>query len=198
MLLITMRLEKIDPENWTERQREIGERIAGRRGAVRGPFQVWIQSPDACERVEALGAYVRFESNLPLRLRELSLLIAARHFDAQYSWNAHVDRTVDSGIPRSAVEAIARREVPVFDNAEDSIFFDFCDELLTNHFVSDETFSLALECFGPAGLVDAVASLGNYTMLGMCLNAFQVDLQPDREPPFPDVRGYAKVGTTET
>jgi 4-carboxymuconolactone decarboxylase len=31
----------------------------------------------------------------------------------------------------------------------------------------------------------------------MCLNAFQVDLQPDRSPPFPDVRGYAKVGTTE-
>jgi 4-carboxymuconolactone decarboxylase len=192
-----MRLEKIDPEDWTDRQREVGERIAGRRGAVRGPFQVWIQSPEACERVEALGAYVRFESSLPLRLRELSLLISARHFDAQYSWNAHVDKTVESGIARSAIEAIARRETPSFDDAEDQAFYDFCTELLTNHFVSDGTFANALEFFGPAGLVDAVASLGNYTMLGMCLNAFQFDLQPDRSPPFPDVRGYAKVGTTE-
>jgi 4-carboxymuconolactone decarboxylase len=193
-----MRLEKIDPADWTDRQREVGERIAGRRGAVRGPFQAWIQSPDACERVEALGAYVRFESSLPLRLRELSLLIAARHFDAQYSWNAHVDKTVESGIARSAIEAIAHRETPSFDNAEDQAFYDFCNELLTNHFVSDDTFARALDHFGAAGLVDTVASLGNFTMLGMCLNAFEVDLQPEREPPFPDVRGYAKVGTTET
>jgi 4-carboxymuconolactone decarboxylase len=193
-----MRLEKIDPADWTDRQREVGERIAGRRGAVRGPFQVWLQSPDACERVEALGAYVRFESSLPLRLRELSLLIAARHFDAQYSWNAHVDKTVESGIARSVIEAIAHRETPRFDNAEDEAFYDFCNELLSNHFVSDDTFARALDHFGPTGLVDTVASLGNFTMLGMCLNAFEVDLQPDREPPFPDVRGYAKVGTTET
>jgi len=30
-------------------------------------------------------------------------------------------------------------------------------------------------------------------MLGMCLNTFQVDLQADREPPFPDIRGYGRV-----
>jgi hypothetical protein len=33
----------------------------------------------------ALGAYCRFESSLDLRRRERSLLIAARHRDAQYS-----------------------------------------------------------------------------------------------------------------
>jgi 4-carboxymuconolactone decarboxylase len=193
-----MRLEKIDPADWTDRQREVGERIAGRRGAVRGPFQVWIQSPEACERVEALGAYVRFESSLPLRLRELSLLIAARHFDAQYSWNAHVDKTVESGIARSVIEAIAHRETPRFDNDEDEAFYDFCNELLSNHFVSDDDVRSSARSLRPHRLVDTVASLGNFTMLGMCLNAFEVDLQPDREPPFPDVRGYAKVGTTET
>jgi 4-carboxymuconolactone decarboxylase len=30
-------------------------------------------------------------------------------------------------------------------------------------------------------------------MLAMLLNAFEVDLQADREPPFPDIRGYARV-----
>jgi 4-carboxymuconolactone decarboxylase len=192
-----MRLDTVDPADWNERQREIGERIAGRRGAVRGPFRAWIHSPEACDRVEALGAYVRFESSLPLRLRELALLVAARHFDAQYSWNAHVDKTIESGIPRAAVEAIARKEVPEFDRDEDAAFYGFCNELLGDHFVSDATFARALAHFGPTALVDTVASLGNFTMLGMCLNAFQIDLQPDREPPFPDVRGYRKVGTTE-
>jgi len=76
----------------SDRQREISDRITARRGGTRGPFLVWLRSPDLCERVEALGAYCRFESALDPRIRELSLLIAARCFDAQYSWNAHVAR----------------------------------------------------------------------------------------------------------
>ena len=188
-----MRLPKIQPEDMSERQREVGERIAGRRGAVRGPFQAWLHSPELCERVEALGAFVRFDSSLPLRLRELSLLLAARDRNAQYSWNAHVDKAVEAGIPRAAVEAIAAGRPATFELPEDQAFYDFCQELLTEHFVTDETFARALDHFGPRGLVDAVGSLGNFSMLGMCLNAFQVDLQPDRTPPFPDVRGYQKV-----
>ena len=177
----------------TERQLEVSARIAGRRGAVRGPFQVWLQSPELCDRVEALGAFVRFESSLPLRLRELSLLLAARHWDAQYSWNAHVDKAVEAGIPAEAVRAIAERGEPTFDREDDRAFYRFCQELLETHFVSDDTFRLALEHFGSQGLVDAVGSLGNFSMLAMCLNAFQVDLQADRTPPFPDIRGYARV-----
>jgi 4-carboxymuconolactone decarboxylase len=188
-----MRLPQLKPEDMSERQREMADRIACRRGAVRGPFQVWLNSPEACDRVEALGAFLRFDSSLPVRLRELSLLLAARNWDAQYSWNAHVDKAVEAGIPRSAVDAIARREEPRFDQVDDTVFYRFCQELLHDHFVTDDTFSQALEIFGPEGLVDTVASLGNFTMLGMCLNAFQVDLQADREPPYPDVRGYARI-----
>jgi len=188
-----MRLPKIQPDEMSPRQREVADRIAGRRGAVRGPFQVWLNSPELCDRVEALGAFVRFESSLPLRLRELSLLLAARNWDAQYSWNAHVDKAIDAGVPCAAVEAVAEGRPAEFELPEDQAFYDFCQELLTEHFVSDETFARALDHFGPQGLVDAVGSLGNFTMLGMCLNAFQVDLQADRTPPFPGVRGYRKV-----
>ncbi|MEV6350125.1 carboxymuconolactone decarboxylase family protein [Actinoplanes sp. NPDC051851] len=188
-----MRLPVVNPDEMTPRQREVAERIAGRRGAVRGPFRVWLQSPELCDRVESLGAFLRFESSLPLRLRELSLLIAARHFDAQYSWNAHWEKAVAEGIPLEAVEAIANRERPVFDRDEDAAFYAFCTELLENHFVGTETFETARKHFGDEGLVDTVGSLGNFSMLAMCLNAFEVDLQADREPPFPDVRGYARV-----
>ena len=40
--------------------------------------------------------------------------------------------------------------------------------------------------------MDLIGSLGNFSMLAMLLNTFQVDLQAV-EPPFPDVRGYAKL-----
>lgn len=188
-----MRLPVISPDEMSPRQREVAERIAGRRGAVRGPFRVWLQSPELCDRVESLGAFLRFDSSLPLRLRELSLLIAARHFDAQYSWNAHFEKAVSEGIPYEAVRAIAERREPEFGSEEDVAFYAFCTELLRNHFVSAETYQRAQSHFGDQGLVDTVGSLGNFSMLAMCLNAFEVDLQADREPPFPDIRGYARV-----
>jgi 4-carboxymuconolactone decarboxylase len=176
----------------TPRQTEISDRIASRRGGTRGPFLVWLRSPELCERVEALGAYCRFESALPLRLRELSLLIAARHFDAQYSWNAHVDKAVDAGIPHECLLRLARREDPKFPDEDDQTLYQFAIEVLQNHFVDDATFAAGLGAFGEQGLVDLIGSLGNFSMLAMLLNAFEVDLQADRAGPFPDIRGYGR------
>ncbi|MFJ8861914.1 carboxymuconolactone decarboxylase family protein [Streptomyces sp. NPDC102451] len=188
-----MRIPVLAAEEMNEHQQELHARITARRGGVRGPFRVWLQSPELCERVESLGAFVRFESSLPKHLRELTLLMAARHFDAQYSWNAHVTAAVEAGIPAEAVEAIAERREPEFADEADTAFHAFCQELLETHFVSDDTFARAHKHFGSQGLVDAIGSLGNFTMLGMCLNAFQVDLQADRRPPFPDIRGFEHV-----
>ncbi|WP_329141713.1 carboxymuconolactone decarboxylase family protein [Streptomyces sp. NBC_00670] len=177
------------------RQKELAARIAGRRGAVRGPFRVWLHSPEMCERAESLGAFARFDCGLPKHLRELALLMAARNWDAQYSWNAHVHQAIEAGVPEAAVKAIAeRREADAdFEDDADLAFYRFCREILDDHFVTDATFAAALAHFGPKGLVDTIGALGNFTMLGMCLNTFQVDLQADKEPPFPDIRGYARL-----
>lgn len=182
-----------DLADLSPRQQEISDRIAGRRGAVRGPFRIWLRSPELCEKVEALGAYCRFESSLDPRLRELSLLIAARHFDAQYSWNAHVDKAVEAGVARESLDAIAERREPGFARADEEAVYRFGTEILRDHFVSDTTFARVLDEVGEQGLVDLIGSLGNFSMLAMLLNACEVDLQPGRTPPFPDVRGYAKA-----
>lgn len=174
------------------RQKEISDRISGRRGGTRGPFLVWLRSPELCEKVEALGAYCRFESALDPRIRELSLLIAARHFDAQYSWNAHVGKAFDLGVSRDALTELAGNKEPHFTSPDEELVYQFSTEILNDHFVSDETFSATIREFGEQGVVDLIGSLGNYSMLAMLLNAFQVDLQAV-EPPYPDVRGYTKV-----
>lgn len=190
-----MRLEplgELSPE-----QAELSARISGKRGGIRGPFLVWLRSPQLCDRVESLGAYCRFESALPMRLRELALLIAARRFDAQYSWNAHVDKAVAAGVDRAALERMARHEQPRFPDPDDELLYLFAAQVLGEHFVDDETFAAGLARFGERGLVDLIGALGNFTMLAMLLNTFQVDLQPDREAPFPDIRGYQRLSTHE-
>jgi 4-carboxymuconolactone decarboxylase len=174
------------------RQQEISDRISSRRGGTRGPFLVWLRSPELCEKVEALGAYCRFESALDPRLRELSLLIAARHFDAQYSWNAHIGKAADLGVSPDALAALAEHREPDFGQPDEQAVYQLSTEILAGHFVSDDTFAQALAVLGEQGVVDLIGCLGNFSMLAMLLNTFQVDLQPV-EPPFPDVRGFARV-----
>jgi 4-carboxymuconolactone decarboxylase len=181
-----------DLTNLSARQREISDRITSRRGGTRGPFLVWLRSPELCEKVEALGAYCRFESALDPRLRELSLLIAARHWDAQYSWNAHVGKAVDLGVSRESLTALAENREPRFARRDEEAVYRFSTEILGDHFVSDATFAAALGELGEQGVVDLIGSLGNFSMLAMLLNSCQVDLQP-APPPFPDVRGFARV-----
>jgi 4-carboxymuconolactone decarboxylase len=187
------RLPTLSPAELSDRQREISDRIAAKRGGTRGPFLMWLHSPGLAERVDELGAYVRFDSSLDLRLRELILLICARHFDAQYSWMAHADKAVDAGVDRAAIERLAAREDPGFAARDEQVVFAFATELLEDHFVSDATFAAALELFGNAGVVDLIGSMGNFSMLAFCLNAFEVDLKRDRPAPFADVGDYRKV-----
>jgi 4-carboxymuconolactone decarboxylase len=182
-----MRLPQLTEEGMTPEQKALSERIAGKRGGTRGPFLVWLRSPGLCDCVEALGSYVRFETKLPLKYRELGLIMAARHWDAPYSWSAHAAKTIDAGIPAEAVQAIADKREPAFDDAADALFYRFCRQLLETHFVDDETFAEALDTFGEEQLVDVIGVLGNSSMLAMCLNAFAVPLKDGQEPPFRDL-----------
>jgi 4-carboxymuconolactone decarboxylase len=169
------------------------DKIAARRGATRGPFLIWLRSPELAEKVDALGVYCRFDSSINERLRELSLLIAARHFDAQYSWNAHHKKAIEAGVSAESIKELASNEVPHFAHADEQLLYTLATQILRDHFVSQETFDAALAEWGEAGLVDIIGCLGNFSMLAMLLNTFQVDLKPGDQPPFPDVRGFAKV-----
>ena len=177
----------------TPRQREISDAIAAKRGATRGPFLIWLRSPELAAKVDALGAYCRFESGINERLRELALLIAARHFDAQYSWNAHHEKAIGAGVSAESLKELAGNEVPHFAHADEQLLYTLATQVLRGHFVDQATFDAALAEWGEAGLVDIIGCLGNFSMLAMLLNTFQVDLKPGDPEPFPDVRGFAKV-----
>ena len=188
-----MRLPELDLSTLTDRQRELYDRIGGKRGQVRGPFLIWIRSPELCDKVEALGAFLRFDTVLPERIRELAILVAARFWDAQYSWAAHSEKAVKVGVSAQAVEQLALNQVPEFTNADERAFYEFASELLTTHFVSDEKYNAAYEAFGEQGMVDIIGALGNFSMLAMCLNTFQVPLRAEQKAPFSDIQNFAKV-----
>jgi 4-carboxymuconolactone decarboxylase len=190
-----VRLPTLGYEELTPRQRESWDRHSERRETVRGPYTVWLHDPDLMDKVSAISNYFRFDCALPVKLREFGILVTARYWDAQYSWNAHVAKARAAGISDQVIEDLAANRSPRFTAQDERVFYNFAMEVLTQHFVSDETFAQARALFGDKGVTDLIGAVGYFSMLQICLNSAEVDLQPECEPPFADVRGYRKVRT---
>jgi len=188
-----MRLPTLTYEQLDARQKETWNRHAERRDKPVGPYLTWLHSPDLMDKVSPLSNYFRFDCNLPVKLREFGICVTARYWDAQYSWNAHVDKARAAGVPGEVIRDLAAGKKPSFTNDDERIYYTFAMEVLQNHFVSDRTFNEARQFFGEKALVDLIGSVGYFSMLQICLNSSETDLQPGREPPFPDVRGYKKL-----
>jgi len=87
--------------------------------------------------------------------------------------------------------------VPHFAHADEQLLYRLATRVLRDHFVDTATFDAALAEWGETGLVDVIGCLGNFSMLAMLLNTFQVDLKLGDPEPFPDVRGFAKLTPRE-
>src|SRR5687767_4340482 len=89
------------PLTWremTEAQKTMTRHVLdGPRTGMTGPFNVMLRSPVMGDFAQELGAQVRFNSTLPPPLREMAILIAARHWTGQYEWQAHKTIALDAG-----------------------------------------------------------------------------------------------------
>jgi 4-carboxymuconolactone decarboxylase len=159
----------------TDEQKAIRDRIVATRGKARGPFLVWLQSPELADRAQNLGAFCRFGSSLPPRLSELAILVMGAHWKAAYEWNAHLEHARTAGVPESVIEAIRIGATPAFAMPDDEAVYTFATELLENRKVTDETYRYAVSILGQRSVVDLVGILGYYTLISMTCVAFDVD-----------------------
>src|ERR1700761_4244935 len=80
--------------------------IVASRGAVQGPFTMFMHSPEVSGRVAHLGAYVRFEGSLDMKVRVLAAMTVAREYEAAYVWGAQTGAARQRNVPESTIAAI--------------------------------------------------------------------------------------------
>ena len=162
------------------------EIIAGKRGRFGGPFQLLIRAPEICEYASKLGEHLRWGTSLPDRLSELAIITTARFWRAQYEWYAHAPLAEKAGVPAAAIEAIRTGGTPVFIETDEALIYRVCNEIFRTQRLSDTSFSEAVKAFGEKGVVEVIAIIGYYTLIGNTLNVFQVGLPEGEKPPFPE------------
>ena len=78
-----------------------------RAGSLRGSFKALMRSPDLGNRLQHVGAYIRFGSSIPTALNELAILLARRKLNAQYEFYAHRQLGLAAGLRPELADAIA-------------------------------------------------------------------------------------------
>jgi 4-carboxymuconolactone decarboxylase len=186
---MSSRFPELKPEQWDGEQKKVAAAIAaGPRGSVRGPFLPLLYSPGLADPVQQAGAHLRYKSSLPAALNEFAILITARFWTAQYEWNAHRKLALEAGLDVKIADQIARGERPAGMSAEQTVVYDYCSELHTNHGVSDKSFNAVVEKFGRRGAMDLIGICGYYTLISMVLNVSQIPLPAGVEPGLPPLK----------
>jgi len=158
----------------------IVDAIAASRGALQGPFTAFLNSPEIAGRVAHLGAYVRFEGSLDMRVRVLAAMTVAREFEAEYVWGAQTGGARRQGVPEATITAIRdnhSRGVP----AEDAQIIDFTRQLLRRHRIDDAAFTAMQARFGNDQLVQLTGAIGYYALLAMTVNMAELSAAPGAE-----------------
>jgi 4-carboxymuconolactone decarboxylase len=158
----------------------IVDAIAQSRGAIQGPFTMFLHCPELAGRVAHLGAFVRFEGSLDMRVRVLAAMTVAREFEAVYVWGAQTGGARRQGVPEATITAIREnhsRGIP----PEDAEIVDFTRQLLRRHRVDDASAGSLRKRFGDEGFIELTGAIGYYSILAMTVNACALEAAPNAE-----------------
>jgi 4-carboxymuconolactone decarboxylase len=144
--------------------------VDGPRKGVFGPFLPLLRSPQLLERVAKAGEYLRFDSVLDARIRELATCAVARHTSNQFEWVMHAPLARKAGVAQATIDALLQGARPRGVPPDEEAALDFTRELLGTHGVSDAAYAQALGAFGEQGVVELTALVGYFTMVCWVMN----------------------------
>ena len=180
------------PEQMSEAQKKVAADLTATRGELRGPFTAIIHSPKLADRLQHLGAFIRYDCSLDLRINRIVSLMVARHWSAQYEWWVAIPFALKAGVKQSIIDAIADNRRPAGMATDEEITYDFIGELLNYKSVSDATYARAQEAFGNTGVIDMLGVTGYYTMQAMIMNTVRTQLPPGEALPLPPSPQFIK------
>lgn len=165
------RLELLTLETMNAEQRAVADKLlSGPRKGMKGPFSALLRHPDLCDKVQELGAVVRFKNAIPSTLKEMAIIMTGRHWTASYEFQAHRRMALEAGLSQAICDAIAEGKRPAGMSADETTVYEFVDELLKTGSVSDASFDKVKAKWGEKGVVDLSATVGYYCIASFVLN----------------------------
>ena len=155
-------------------------------------YRFMAHSPDAQRRQSALGRYIRFESTLDPRLRELAIVQIGYMTRTVYEYTHHVKIAQEFGVTPDEIRAVAAEtegRTTSLDPLARAVL-RAAREMVTKADLSDENFAPLKAALSNEHLVDLLMTISFYCGVIRFLAAARIDNEPEydkylKEFPFP-------------
>ena len=153
------------------------DRIAQSRGQVGGPYSILLHSPGVADRVDALSAALRAESELTAAELVLAALSVARTKDCLFVWSVQAPAARRASVSDDVIEAIRTRSTAGLSEDQADIV-DYAAQVSGGNRVDQAVFDRLKDRHGVRWLVELTTVAGHFTLISGINNAFEVPPSP--------------------
>ncbi len=147
-------------------------------------YRLLAHSPEAARRFSGLGSYIRHDSNLDPRLRELAILQVGYLARAAYEFSHHIKIARDFGVSNKDIRAMID-ETEGRRSALDPLaktVLQAAREMTTNLAAGADTMAALQQDLDHECLTDLIITIGFYNCVVRYLETMQVDVEADYLP----------------
>ena len=168
-----------NPDSLNEHDKAIYEQMVAKRksqGApFGGPYNVLMNHPELCQKVEALGYYLKFEGHLPRDVYQFVVLAVARETHSAFEWSDHIEHAREAGLPQDVIDKLKNQGI---SNNSLSTPYQLVAELLLATLnwknIPEKTQEDVIKLFGIEGLIEIVVLSGFYQMFSAINQGFDI------------------------
>lgn len=168
----------VSPEDLDGEARRLWDERAALH-AVPTSYRSFLNSPGAAVQVTGLGRYLRFESDLDPRARELAVLVVNRALDSEYGWVHHELLAQEMGIPQHVIDAVRDDEEPDGLPEVQHLAWMLAVETMKAGRATRGTVRRLVDVIGRASTTDLILVVGYYTLLAQYFRTLELELLPD-------------------
>lgn len=176
-----------NPEILSHKERAIYEEMAAKRkneGApFGGPYAALMNHPELCQRIEALGFYLKFQGHLPRDVYQFVVLSVAKETNSAFEWYDHVDHAKASGVSEAVIEEVRTKGALTGEfQAPYQLAADVFKATFLWKNIPETIQTEAIQTFGILGFVELVVLSGFYQMFSAINQGLDVSSENRKNP----------------
>ena len=139
-----------------------------------GPYIPLLNHPQLAGRIEQLGFFYKYESDLPRDIYQFIVLEVGRQSGVEFVWRDHLDKARAAGVPDAVIDAISSGSGELEQPYQ--MVREVMDWAFRFKSIPAKLQDQVIEKFGMHGFLEIVTLCGFYTMIGMVNACFDVPL----------------------
>ena len=168
-----------DPNKLSSKDKLIYDMMVAKRQThhepFNGPYLALMNHPELCQKIEALGAYLKFQGHLSREVYQFVVLAVAKYTEAEFEWTDHLQHAIEAGVPKTVINTLKTKGIAKQTFPEP---YQIAAQVLTATLrwknIPDQVQANAIKAYGMMGFVELVVLSGFYQMFSGINQGFDV------------------------